>query len=155
DTGYLKSARLVPNYVAATADAAALNALYQDYMPNQNGNWTVSMGDTGYQDQIGLLPVWDSLYIASGGDQRAYKSVVANAKALNSYPIAWSDSQTKVPVKPSDRPNWSVDGAGAGGSTSRSAGALTWEIAHHGSGGYLAYLITGDYFHLETMANQI
>jgi hypothetical protein len=155
DTAYLKSARLVPNFLAATADATALNALYQTYAPNQNGNWTASMGDTGYQDQIGLLPVWDALYIASGGDQRAYRSVVANAKAINSYPIAWADSATKLPVKPSDRPNWSLDGPNQGGSNSRAAGSLTWEIAHHGSGGYLAYLITGDYFHLETMENQM
>jgi hypothetical protein len=154
DTAYLKSTRLVPNYTAATADTAALNALYQTYAPNQRGNWTQTMGDTGYQDQIGLLPLWDALYVASGGDQRAWKSVVANAKALNSYPISWNDSVTKLPVKPSDRPGWGLDGSGGSGSTSRAAGSLSWEIAHHGSGGYLAYLITGDYFHLETMEGQ-
>ena len=154
DTAYLKAARLVPNFLAATADAAALDALTQTYAPNQRGNWTQAMGDTGYQDQIGLLPLWDALYIASGGDARAYRSVVANAKALNSYPINWTDSVTKVQVKPSERPGWGLDGSGGEGSTSRAAGALTWEIAHHGSGGYLAYLITGDHFHLETMAGQ-
>jgi len=34
------------------------------------------------------------------------------------------------------------------------AGELQWDKSHHGSGGYLAYLITGDYFHLETMQYQ-
>jgi hypothetical protein len=128
--------------------------LYQSYAPNQAGNWTPTMGDTGFQEQIGLLPKWDALYVTSGGDARAYRSVIANAKALNSYPILWNDSVTKVPLRPSDRPTWSPDGPGAGGGTGLGTGSLSWDIAHHGSGGYLAYLITGDYFYLETMAGQ-
>jgi hypothetical protein len=154
DTAYLKAARLVPNYMLNTPGAATLSGLYQDYAPNQNGNWTATMGNTGYQPQIGLLPVWDALYITSNADSRAYKSVIANAKALNSYPIVWNDSLTKLPVKPSNRPGWSVAGSSGSGDTSWSAGGLTWENAHHGSGGYLAYLITGDYYHLETMQEQ-
>jgi len=34
------------------------------------------------------------------------------------------------------------------------AGTLTWDVAHHGSAGYLAYLITGDYYYLQDMENQ-
>jgi hypothetical protein len=34
------------------------------------------------------------------------------------------------------------------------AGSLQWEIAHHGSGGYLAYLVSGDYASLQLMAEQ-
>ena len=157
DTAYLKTTRLVPNYMVtapSTATQNALNGLYQSYTPNQNGGWTPKMGGTGFQDQIGLLPLWDALYVTSGADARAYKSVLANAKALNSYPIVWNDSLTKIPVKPSDRPNWSLDGPDQGGNTNYGAGALNWEIAHHGSGGYVAYLLTGDYYYLETMEAQ-
>jgi hypothetical protein len=154
DTAYLKASRLVPNLMLNTPDAATLNSLYQTYAPNQNGGWTMSMGDTGYQEQIGLLPQWDSLFVTSGADARAYRSVIANSKALNSYPIVWNDSVTKIPLKPTDRASWSTDGANGGGSSISSAGPLSWEIAHHGSGGYLAYLITGDYYHLETMQGQ-
>jgi len=80
DTAYLKSTRLVPSYLNAGADAATLSSLYQNYTPNQNGNWTPTMGDTGYQPQIGLLPALDALYITSGGDARAWRSVLANAR---------------------------------------------------------------------------
>jgi hypothetical protein len=112
------------------------------------------MGDTGYQDQIGLLPLWDGLYLTSGADARAYKSVIANAKALNSYAIVWNDSATQLPTTPSGRPNWTVLGPNGGGGSVPGAGSLNWELAHHGSGGYLAYLITGDYYYLETMEDQ-
>jgi hypothetical protein len=137
-----------------TPSAATLSGLYQNYAPNQNGNWEPSMGAAGYQDQIGLLPRWEALYITSNADARAYKSVIANAKALNSYPIVWDDSVTRLPVKPSDRPNWSLDGPNQGGGGPPAAGSLSWEGGHFGSGGYLAYLLTGDFYHLETMENQ-
>jgi len=154
DTAYLKSTRLVPNYMDKGPSTSVLDGLYQNYTPNQNGNWTASMGAGGYQDQIGLLPRWDALYVTSAADIRAYRSVLANAKALNSYGIVWNDSLTKLPLKPSTRSNWSTEGAGGGGATQYGSGPLIWEVAHHGSGGYLAYLLTGDYYYLETMQNQ-
>jgi len=154
NTAYLESTGLVPNYLNQTPDAATLNALYQNYVPYQNGGWTTSMGETGYQDQIGILPKWDALYLTSGGDARAYNSVLANAKALTSYAIIWNDSQTNLPVMPSNRPNWTIYGQNQGGGTQIGAGPLTWEIAHHGSGGYLAYLLTGNYYYLALMEQQ-
>src|SRR5262249_3079213 len=116
--------------------------------------WTPAMGGTGFQQQIGLLPLWDALYVTSGADARAYRSVIANAKALNSYAIVWNDSATGMPVKPTDRSNWTVLGPGGGGGSPPGAGALIWDAPHHGSGGYIAYLITGEYYYLETMENQ-
>jgi hypothetical protein len=156
DAAYLKSTKLVPNYMTtAPPSAATLNGLYQSYVPMQNGNWTVHMGDTGYQPQIGLLSNWDALYVTSNGDARAFRSVLANAAALNSYPIVWTDSVTKLPTIPSNRPTWTINGASGGGATTVGAGGLTWDIAHHGSGGYLAYLLTGDFFYLQTMQDQV
>jgi hypothetical protein len=154
DTTYLMSTKLVPNYGWLSPSATALNNLYQTYAPNQNLNWSASMGSTGAQSQIGLLPMWDALFLTSGADSRAYNSVLANAKALNSYAIVWDDSATHRPTIPTNRPTWTVDGAGQGGETITVAGSLTWDVAHHGSGGYLAYLITGDYLYLETMEDQ-
>ena len=57
-------------------------------------------------------------------------------------------------MTPSNRPTWTVYGEGAGGATHFYAGTLAWDNAHHGSGGYLAYLISGDYYYLETMEDQ-
>jgi hypothetical protein len=154
DTEYLMDTKLVPNYMESSPDSSTLDNMYQSYQPMENGGWTVSMGDSGFQDQIGILPLWDALYLTSNGDPRAFRSVLANTEALNSYPILWTDSNTGLPALPSDRPTWTVNGEGGGGETSVGAGSLSWDVAHHGSGGYLAYLITGDYYYLETMQHQ-
>ena len=155
DTGYLMQTRLVPNYwTAKAASSAALDALTQVYTPMAKGDWTASMGETGYQPQIGLLPNQEALYFTSGADARAYRSVIANANALGSYAIVWRDGKTDLPVRPSQRPNWTIEGDNGGGANGVTAGELTWELAHHPSGGYLAYLLTGDYVHLQTMQHQ-
>ena len=145
--------RLVPNYWKRNPSSARLSGLPQTYTPNSRAGWTQSMGDTGYQDQIGLLPLWDALYCTSS-DPRAFKAVVTHARALNSYGIVWREPADNLPARPSVRSTWSLQGNNQGGSPSQDAGTLTWESAHHGSGGYLAYLITGDYYFLETMQHQ-
>jgi len=154
DPDYLVRTRLVPNYMANTTTAAALDSLAQNYQPFQSGDWTPAMGETGYQAQIGLLPRWDALYLTSHADARAHRAVIANALALGSYPIVWTDSATQATPTPAGRPNWTVYGPNEGGGTLLGAGELQWEIAHHGSAGYLAYLLSGDYVHLRTMADQ-
>jgi len=147
----LISTKLVPNYWQRNPSAGALNGLTLAYSPMQKGDWTQDMSNTGYQPQIGLLPLWDALYCTSG-DSRAYRSVVANARSLNSYGIVWRDaSDNERPTRPSVRPTWTMDGDSVGGEPGCVAGPLNWDVGHHGSGGYLAYLITGDYYHLETL----
>ncbi|HET6280271.1 MAG TPA: hypothetical protein VFH73_04875 [Polyangia bacterium] len=154
DIAALVGARLLPNYQVKPAAAAALDDLYLTYHPMEHGGWTPDMSDTGYQAQIGLLPNWDALYVTSNADPRAFAASLASAQALGSYPIVWRDSSDDSVVRPSARATWTVDGAAAGGETAVGAGGLTWDSAHHGSGGYLAYLLTGDFFYLETMALQ-
>lgn len=154
DTEYLRATRLVPNYLPDAPTAARLDALSRTYVPYQRGDWTAYMATTGFQNQIGLLPLWDALYVTSGADPRAYASVLANAKAIYGFPIDWRDSVTGETVMPSNRPDWSVLGRNGGGSNDWSAGPLTWEGAHHGSAGYLAYLLTGDHYYLEAMQSQ-
>ncbi|HEX9810862.1 MAG TPA: hypothetical protein VGA88_02080 [Burkholderiales bacterium] len=149
----LIATRLVPNYWKRNPGASTLNGLYQTYAPMQRGGWTQDQSGPGFHNDIGLLPLWDALYCASG-DARAYRSVIANARALNSYGIVWRDSADNLPTRPSGRPTWSVDGNHQGGSNGWSTGPLNWDMAHHGSGGYVAYLISGDYYFLETMQHQ-
>ena len=154
DTVYLEASKLLPNYMNQVPSAAALNGLAQTYAPMTNAGWTTDMGDTGFQNQIGLLPLWDALYAVSKADSRAYNAVITHTKALNSYPIVWNSSTTHLTPRPSDFPAWTIVGNHGGGATSVGAGPLNWDVAHHGSGGYLAYLITGDYYFLETMQDQ-
>ena len=149
----LISTGLVPNYWKRNPSAATLNNLYQNYAPMQRGGWTQDQSGPGFHNDIGLLPLWDALYCTSG-DARAHRSVIANARALNSYGIVWRDSADNLPTRPSGRPTWSVDGNHQGGGNGWSTGPLNWDMAHHGSGGYLAYLTTGDYYFLETMQHQ-
>jgi len=154
DTIYLEASKLLPNYMNQTPSAGALNGLAQTYSPMGNAGWTTDMGTTGFQNQIGLLPLWDALYTVSKADSRAYNAVITHAKALNSYAIVWNSSTTHLTPRPSDFPSWTIVGNNGGGATSVGAGPLNWDVAHHGSGGYLAYLITGDYYFLETMQDQ-
>ncbi len=149
----LIATRLVPNYWKRNPGASALNGLYQNYVPMQRGGWSQDQSGPGFHNDIGLLPLWDALYCASG-DARAYRSVIANTRALNSYGIVWRDTADNLPTRPSGRPTWSVDGNHQGGSNGWSTGPLNWDMAHHGSGGYVAYLVTGDYYFLETMQHQ-
>jgi hypothetical protein len=150
DPAYLMATKLVPNYWKHNPSAARLNTLKQVYVPMDNGNWTPYMPDTGYQPQLGILSLWDALYVTSC-DKRAYKFVIANANAFNSYGIVWNDSKTHAPARPSDRPTWTMGGPGDGGYPGWPAGPYTWQVAHHPSAGYLPYLITGDYYYLKTM----
>ena len=152
NSAQLIATKLVPNYWKRNPSQAALNGLTQVYAPMNHGQWTLTQGDTGFQEEIGLLPVWDALYCTSS-DPRAYRAVTAAARALGTYAIVWRDSADKLPVRPSARPTGTVDSQG-GGSNGTSAGATIWDMAHHGSAGYLAYLVTGDYYYLETMQHQ-
>lgn len=146
---YLRRTGLVPNYGFGPAGSTALNALTQTYTPMGQGQHSTDMGSTGFQPGIGILPNWDAMFCASG-DARAFKSVLANSSAMNSYPIVWRDKTTNLPPKPSTFTNWTLTGPNGGGDDGYNAGTLRWEVHHHSGAGYLAYLLTGDYWHLET-----
>lgn len=155
DTNYLQATKLIPNYWKTGPGDTRLNSLTQTYTPMEVADWRENMGVAGYSQQIGLLPLWDALYINSNGDNRAYDSVIANAKALNSHPIIFRDSSTDSPIVLSSWPTWTVFGEDSGGTTAVGNDSnFKWYVSHHGSGGYLAYLLTGEYYHLETMQYQ-
>jgi hypothetical protein len=172
DVAYLKRTKLVPNYgtsssasyastsgqttVASGANVVTtLAGIAQTYTPMSRGDIAAEMFTTGFAPQIGLLPLWDALYLSSG-DVRAARSVAANSGHLSSYMIVWRSRSTNLPPRPSDFPTWTYTGPnGSGAGTQElNAGGNYWEQNHHGSGGYLAYLLTGDYWHYETMALQ-
>ena len=163
DTGYLVRTGLVPNYLKyadpTSGQLTYLNSI-NTYAPGANLGFSNTMGGTGYQDDIGLLNRWDGMYIVTKGCKAAYDSVIAGARAINSYAIAFSDATSLAPVKITDYPTWSVYGAAQGGSygfsTVKQDGttSLDWEKAHHPSAGYLAYLLTGDFYYFETCQHQ-
>ena len=163
DTGYLVRTGLVPNYWKYAAPTSGqlsyLNSI-NTYVPGANLGFSDIMGATGYQDDIGILPRWEAMYVATKGCKAAYDAVIAGARAINSFAIALSDATSLAPIKITDYPTWSVYGAGQGGSYGLGAvkqdgtSQLAWEKAHHPSAGYLAYLLTGEYYYFETCQHQ-
>lgn len=174
DTGYLNRTKLIPNFwknnpSQATIDAWAAPTITVNvsgnyafdavttYTPGENMAYTPPMGQSGFQDMIGLLPTWEALYCTSGAQATMYRVVLDHARAINSFAIAYVDQASRNPVKLSSYATWSAEGAGgAGGSTMSSmrqdgTDTLTWEAAHTPSFGYLAYLLTADYYYLETL----
>lgn len=160
DTGYLNRTMLVPNYWKVGPTQAAIDAWipFGNYTPGSNLNFTVGMGQGGAQNQIGLLPKWDAMYFTSQGHPTLFKAVVAHASAINSYGICYADTNTLDPARISDFPTWSYQGPGGSGqndfATLKQDGVtqLGWEPAHFPSAGYLAYLLTADYYFIESSA---
>jgi hypothetical protein len=146
DVQYLRASKLVPNYGWTDASESALNGITQTYTPMANGDHEPSMGAGGAALPIGLLPNWEALYCTTG-DPRALAGTTVNASHYNSYAIVFRDSTTNLPIKPSEHASLSIDG----GTFDYSAGTLTFDIPHHPSPGYLAYLVTGDYWFYETL----
>lgn len=151
DSAYLISTKLAPNYNWRSPSAGKLNSLTQTYTPMMQGDIVDRMSTPGYQDHIGILPLWDALYVTSG-DSRAWKSMLANSSACNSRPIVARSKSAELVPRPSDFQTWTFNGAGGNSPGEPFAGALSFEVAHAMNAGYMPYLLTGDYWHYETMA---
>jgi hypothetical protein len=148
-----RASKMVTNQGYTGADAATLNGLDGTYAAMGRNVLAEDMGGTGEQPQIGLLTSSDAFWIATG-DARAYRAMVAMASSLRSYAICVRAKNTDDIPKPSDFANWDQGGPSGGGNPGTAAGVLEWEANHHGSGGYVAYLVTGDRWHYDTMGLQ-
>lgn len=149
DVKQLVKSGLVPNY-PLSSDATP--GSYQNYAPMDKGDHTASMGAGGYQPQIGILPKWDAAYLANPSAE-AYSSVIANAYAIGSYRIVWRDIDTGRILEPEKFGKWTVQGENQGGVNQLCGSGLCWERAHFPSTGYLAYLLTGNPVHLDTLGH--
>ena len=149
DINYLQATGAVPNYIdGLTPSDAALNALNQTNIPMDNGQQTDDMGTAGYQPALGILPLWDALYAVSG-DYRASASVLANASGGGAYSMHYRDESTGEPLAFSAYPNLSEQNNSL--PTATGGNPLRNEFNHEPSIGFMAYLISGDYYYLEEM----
>lgn len=115
-------------------------------------NQRPDMSPGGYSPTIGIIPLWDALYLLSGRED-IYFCSIANACAGGTF-VAWRDENTKLPVKWSDRPNlWaqSGDSNSLAPALDPSGSGLRYNVAHSPSFAYSAYIFTGDFYHVETM----
>lgn len=157
DPAYLCATKLVPNYALGSAPSGSyLDGLPQAIAPLGNANHQPgSMANAGSSDHIGILPRWDAAYCTTG-DARAYRAVLVNSYASNSWPVCYRDEGTQRPLALASRPNidaagWNIDPV-VYHSTSNSNYFGAGTVAHMPSAGYLAYLLTGRWSHLETAA---
>lgn len=152
---YLRDTQLVPNYANLTLQDSVVSSYAQSIVPMSNANLRVNWGDTGYDRQIGLMPEWYAAFIISG-DVRAYRGILANDSASGSYSYHYRDENTGYPVSIDTHPNLSEQGPSGGLVMGSGGNAYSHEpgadpAAHQPQVGYLAYLLTGDYFYLEEM----
>ena len=154
DPAYLRKTRLVPNYGYTSPSATALNNFESaiNPAPFANGQWSNYMPGTGAHDAIGLLPRWEALYCTSG-DRRAYAATISNNRGSGRWPIHYRDENTgRVPLYSSYpamtlTTGWGTPPPAPGGGGPDGG----WDIPHHPSNGYLAYLIEGRWTALESL----
>ncbi len=156
DTQYLRDSRAVPNYANLTLQSTVLSSYVQNIVPMSNANLRINWGDTGYSPQIGILPEWDASFVISGGDVRAYNATLANSSAGGAYSYHYRDEGTGYPVSIDSYPSLSEQDYGGGLVEGTGGNAYSHEpgadpAAHQPMLGYLAYLLSGDYFYLEEL----
>jgi hypothetical protein len=152
DPSYLRRTRLVPNYGYTAPRDAAFSSFASDLnpVPFAQGNWATDMFGTGAHPAIGLLPKWEALYCTSA-DPRAYVAMISNNRGAGRYGIHYRDETTgRIPRYMSYKNNTLTSGWGANAPRG-GPNPPVWDIAHHPSLGYLAYLVTGRWLMLEEL----
>lgn len=148
---YLRGTKMVPNYDPnITPNTTLLNSYTQTIVPMANANLRTVWNPGGGHPQIALMPEWYASYVMSGGDVRAYNGVLANDSAGGSFSYHYRDENTGAPVSIDTYPNACEQDPdsmvlGAGGNP------LAHDAEHQPLIGYLAYLLTGDFFYLEEL----
>ena len=136
-----------------TPTATALNALPTTYTPMALNGLPNNWDGTGAADHIGMLPKWCSLWIASNGDRRAFNGMVINSYAQGGFQVNYRDENTgEIPLITA-HPTISIsnDGSTEVGTSNPNVYSSRGDDtgSHAPSIGYLPYLVTGDYDHLE------
>ena len=149
DAAYLRSTKLLPNYGYTQPSDSMLSSLTASYTPMSRLRWEQDMGTTGYTEGIGLLPHWDALF-ATTGDARALNSSIAHSRAFGSFSVFYRNTATKAMPLFSAFPT-AVNGGDQEGMSGSGSNSNRWEVAHHPHAGYLAWLVTAERFHLETL----
>ena len=162
DVAYLQQTELVPSYYASVSPSASIvNGQPSTFAPLQQGSYVQPMGNAGYQPSIGVLPEWDVLYLTSTAPS-LWGVVQRQAFSAGRYGIHYRDEATNLPTRLLDYATLTIYGTNAvsdvGTSTTGTycptpTGTVppTWDVQHHPSMGYMAALLTGRYFHVETV----
>lgn len=166
DLAYLQATEQVPTYSARVAPTAAVaQGLVTTWSPLDKANlnyYADSMRSPGYQSPIGLLPEHDVLYLTCESPT-TYGAVVRNGYASGRYGMHYRDEKTQRPIRFSQYPNLALaqkfsgfydqGGSTRGQYTPTATGTapVSWDCAHSPAVGYLAYLVTGRFYFMETV----
>lgn len=160
NAAYMMSTDIVPKYFASISSGSSLvTSLPSTYTPLQQGRYPSTMGATGYDPSIGLLPQWDVLYLTSTASS-VWSALQRQSYSAGRYGIHYRDETTNRPLRFASYPTTvmgggsNVQGIGSsstGTSTPTATGTspASWTITHHPSLGFFAYLVTGRVYHLE------
>lgn len=159
---YMQQTELVPTY---SASLPALAYLVTTFAPFQSGNITYdsdNMQETGYQRPIGLLPEYDVAYlVCTTNNSLLYGSCLRNGYSVGRYPIHYRDATSnRVPQFSLHQTKVLSSGSGVAHTGSSSTNNYTptttgaglgWDTAHCPAVGVMPYLITGHWYHMETV----
>lgn len=155
DLAYLRATKLVPNYGWTSPSAARLNALTQSYTPNTYAGVPLMTSSGGDSSAIlgftGSAP--DVMYVATG-DIRAYKGALTMSFAGGTWDVHYRDETTNEPFRFDTYPTASLQiqqtpvvPTGTGGDSNW--GATGSRTSHQMSRGFLAWIISGRWWHLD------
>lgn len=158
DLAYWDSTKAFPAYVKATTTATNPETIE----PYEQGNIRSAQGSGGYHPQIGPHPEWDAICLRSGFTQSNFNAMVAHADALNGQCVLSGDIATGLPARLTQYPTANSRGWNNNGSLFEGdgEGQPSWQQAsntglysasHNPQAGALAYAVTGDFYHLETL----
>ena len=153
---YLQSTEVIPTYMATVDPASSLvAAMPTTFTPLQQGGFTYSsdlMESSAFEQPIGLLPHHDVLYLTSAASS-LYAAVQRNGYSAGRYPLHYRDESTNRPLLFASHPYLSTDSSTTGDYPALPTGTVPpdWDVAHHPSVGFLAYLLTGRFYHMETV----
>lgn len=161
DEAYLMATEMVPTYaVSVGVSDAPVTRLPTAYLPLQQGGYASRMGTAGASEDIGLLPDWDVAYLTSAAPS-TWAGLQRNAYSAGRYGIHFRDENTQQPIRFSQHPQLvvaspAVDDTGTSATNTyavQGAGAVPplWKNSHHPAIGYLAALVTGRHYHVETV----
>ncbi|MDQ8022139.1 MAG: hypothetical protein REI94_09880 [Moraxellaceae bacterium] len=155
-SSYVQASAAVPAFQATSISDNAYGSFAQSYTPyaqhNLPGN---QLGGAGDHSSIGWLPRWDACW-AVAADPRAYRAVLVNSFASAAYSVHFRSGTTRDVVAYGEHPT--VIRAQSAGHTVPGGRAFwsgqyggDWDVSHGWLPGYTAYLLTGDYWHLEEL----
>lgn len=157
DGRYLTDTKLFPNYGWRDPSENALDNLLIPQSPFERGGYPAGMGAPGYSPSIGLLPLWDALYVTSG-DSRAWRSMIGHALSYGRYGVHLRDETTNKPAVLIDHNRLGVHKStgisSIGGNASYmpgsdQTGVPAYKMSHHPAPPYTAALLTGEWWFIE------